>query len=113
MWRVCLYKHYVLSYRPVLFGRLGVHLARAIVSATLPWNNLYAANGSLLGPLDPAVNQSLLMTEPSTTCLSKFVVSKKLAEQPTTANRTAMDTVEWITSVQQAYEVWNNSFEFH
>lgn len=91
--------------RPVLFGRLGVHLARAIVSATLPWNNLYAANGSLLVPLDPAVNQSLFMTEQSTTCLSKFVVSKKLAEQPMTANRTALNTVEWIASVQQAYEV--------
>lgn len=91
---------------PVLFGRIGVHLARAIVSATLPWNNLYAANGSLLGPLDPAVNQSHLMTHQATTCLSKFVMSKKLAERPWTANRTALDTILWVASVQQAYEAF-------
>lgn len=91
---------------PVLFGRIGVHIARAIVSATLPWNNLYAANGSLLGPLDPAVNQSLLMTDQATTCLYKFVMSKKLADLPVTANRTSLDTVQWIASVQQAYEAF-------
>lgn len=91
---------------PVLFGRIGVHLARAIVSATMPWNNLYAANGSLLGPLEPAVNQSLSMTQHSTTCLSKFVMSKKFAEFPMTANRTALNTLQFIASVQQAYETF-------
>lgn len=66
---------------------------------------MYAANGSLLGPLDPAVNQSHLMTHQATTCLSKFVISKKLAELPWTANRTSLDTIQWVASVQQAYEV--------
>lgn len=91
---------------PVLFGRIGVHLARAIVSATLPGNNLYAANGSFLSPLDPAVNQSRFMIDQAMTCLSKFVVSKKLVQQPSTANRTALDTVQWIASVQQAFEAF-------
>lgn len=83
---------------------MGVQLATAFVSAVLPWNVLYGADGKLLPSDHVTVNQSALASQaPIKFLIKDLVKSGHISES--VANRTALATMKQIAAIRQAYLV--------
>jgi hypothetical protein len=83
---------------------VGVQLASAFVSAVLPWNVLYEADGKLLPSDHVAVNQSALAAQgPIKFLIKDLVKSGHISEA--VANRTALATMKLIAAIRQAHLV--------
>lgn len=83
---------------------MGVQLASAFVSAVLPWNDLYGADGKLLPSDHVTVNQSALAAQGPIKFLVKDLV--KLGHiSESVANRTALATMKQIAAIRQAHLV--------
>lgn len=86
----------------VLYGGVGVQLASAFVSAVLPWNVLYGADGKLLPSDHVTVNQSALAAQgPIKFLIKDLVKSGHISES--VANRTALATMKEIAAIRQAH----------
>ncbi|XP_069683411.1 protein gone early isoform X2 [Periplaneta americana] len=86
----------------VLYGGLGVQLASAMVSAVLPWDVLYDADGKLLSMADAVVNQSALAVRGPMKFLTRELV-KSGGVTELVANRTALATLRRVAAVRQAH----------
>jgi hypothetical protein len=96
--------HTFFSPRPVLYGGLGVQLASAFVSAVLPWNVMYGADGTLLAPDHVIVNQSVQAAQgPLKFLIQDLINTGHISES--VANRTALATMKQIAAIRQAHLV--------
>jgi hypothetical protein len=81
-----------------------VQLASAVVSAVLPWDVLYGADGKLLPSDHVLVNQSALEVQgPIKFLIQDLVKSSDISES--VANRTALATMKHIAAIRQAHLV--------
>lgn len=81
-----------------------MQLASAFVSAVLPWNVLYGADGKLLSSDHVTVNQSALAAQgPIKFLIKDLVQSGHISEL--VANRTALATMKQIAAIRQAHLV--------
>ena len=108
-YKICLFCNKVVGshtsvFRPVLYGGLGVQLASAFVSAVLPWNVLYGADGRLLPPDHVIANQSAHAVQgPVKSLIQDLINSGHISES--VANRTALATIKQIAAIRQAHLV--------
>jgi hypothetical protein len=101
---ITLHDFFTLVSRSVLYGGVGVQLASAFVSAVLPWNVLYGADGKLLPSDHVTVNQSTLAAQgPIKFLIKDLVMSGRISES--VANRTALATMKHIAAIRQAHSV--------
>jgi predicted metalloendopeptidase len=87
---------------PVLYGGLGVQLASAFVSAVLPWNVMYGADGTLVAPDNVIVNQSAHAVQGPVEFLTQDLVNSGHISE-SVANRTALTTMKQIAAIKQAH----------
>jgi len=96
--------HTLFLSRPVLYGGLGVQLTSAFVSAVLPWNVMYGADGTLLAPDHVIVNQSVHAVQgPVKFLIQDLITAGHISES--VANRTALATMKQIAAIKQAHLV--------
>jgi hypothetical protein len=106
---MCIFLHKVAGshtfvFRAVLYGGLGVQLSSAFVSAVLPWNVLYGADGKLLPPDHVVANQSAHAVQgPVKFLIQDLINSGHISES--VANRTALATMKQIAATRQAHLV--------
>lgn len=87
-----------------MYGGLGVQLASAFVSAVLPWDVLYEADGKLLPSDHVIVNQSANTVQgPVKFLIQDLISSGHISES--LANRTALATMKQIAAIRQAHLV--------
>ncbi|KAL1516794.1 hypothetical protein ABEB36_000651 [Hypothenemus hampei] len=91
--------------RPVLYGRLGVEIAEAILSAILPYDSLWTSNRKILSPFHMTVNESLNSMRESVECLMHKKINKEAA----------LLALKHLLAVRVAYESMNvaSSMEGH
>lgn len=103
---------YALVFRSVLYGGVGVQLASAFVSAVLPWDVLYGADGKILPSDNVIVNQSALEVQgPIKFLIQDLVKLSHVSES--VANRTALAAMKQIAAIRQAHLVcicWVNKW---
>jgi hypothetical protein len=91
-------------FRAVLYGGLGVQLTSAFVSAVLPWNIMYGADGTLLAPDHVIINQSALAVQGPVKLLKQDLINSSHISE-SVANRTALATLKDIAAIRQAHLV--------
>ncbi|XP_021937704.1 protein gone early isoform X2 [Zootermopsis nevadensis] len=86
----------------VLYGGVGVQLASAFVSAVLPWDVLYGADGKILPSDHVIVNQSALEVQgPIKFLIQDLIKLSHVSES--VANRTALAAMKQIAAIRQAH----------
>lgn len=64
--------------RSIIYGRLGVDIANAIVASIFPFESAWKADSKLLSPFHMIVNESLWIVQKQEDCLKKMIATKKL-----------------------------------
>ncbi|XP_050300559.1 protein gone early [Anthonomus grandis grandis] len=90
--------------RPVIYGRLGVEMAQAILSAILPYGSLWAANNKVLSYLHMAGNDSVKLVQPSLTCLARHILKLNPNIPTSRLNGTALTVLKEVLAVKIAHE---------
>ena len=88
----------------VLYGTLGVDIAREMVSSLLKYSALYHSNGTLINDNGLVANLSLSFADHQMNCLNEFYVENAIGEAEI-ANRTSLNTLINISGVKQALKV--------
>lgn len=90
-------------YRFVLYGRLGLEIAKAFAESILPFGSTWRAENNLLTKYHPAYNESIdSVTEPSN-CLSNAIIRDNITNP--VFNLTTLNALKHITAVNIAYRV--------
>lgn len=86
----------------VLFGGLGVEMSSAVLKSIVPWDILYAGDGTLLVNQHPAVNQSARAFRHPVFCLRRWWNKEGLIEPE--LNETVYRHIAAISGVRQAFK---------
>lgn len=92
-------------HRSVLYGRLGVEIAEAILSSVLPYGSFWASNRKMLSPFHSIVNNSLNSIETQRKCLFNYILNFNLDLPYSIANETSLNLFKHISAVNVANEV--------
>lgn len=92
-------------YSSVIYGRLGVEIAEAVVSSIMPYNSLWTSDLRILSPFHVIVNESMMDAHKSTKCLAEYILNLNLDVPSLTANETALKTLLHLSAVKIANEV--------
>lgn len=87
--------------RSIIYGRLGIEIATAIVSSILPYDSSWSRNEGLLSSYHLVGNQSLKVANAPQICLSQFVTRNKFATEEI-AQLTSLSTLKHITALRLA-----------
>ncbi|CAH0547692.1 unnamed protein product [Brassicogethes aeneus] len=98
--------------KSIIYGRLGVELSNAIISAVLPYDSLWTSDRKILSPFHSTVKESLESAEKSTDCLGKYILGLNLAVPASLANETALKMLKQMTAVSVANEALLGSLEY-
>lgn len=95
----------------VLYGTLGVEIAREMVSSLLKYSALYSSNGTLINNHSLVANLSLTAIDHQLKCINDFCVQNEISDAKT-SNRTSLNTFINISAVKQASKVCKIFFFF-
>lgn len=98
----------LLFFRSVIFGRLGVEIAKAIVTSILPYESAWSGDLKLLTQFHIAVKESVQDVQYSIDCISDFISKRNLSRE--VSNLTSLNVIETISSLQIAEEVSLNIY---
>lgn len=85
----------------VLYGSLGVEIAREMITSLLRYSALYSSNGTLINDNGLVANLSLNSVNHQINCLNDFYVENAIGDVQI-ANRTSLSTFINISAVKQA-----------
>lgn len=91
--------------KSIIYSRLGVSMAYAVVSSIMPFENGWSNNLRLLSPYHMVVNQSITSLRYPRVCLKKFLVNSKLMENEELANLTTLSTYKYLAALRVAHQV--------
>ena len=92
----------------VLFGGLGIEMSFGVMKSIVPWDILFAGDGTLLPNQHPAVNQSSRAFVHPTYCLRRWWNKENLIEPQ--LNETVYRHIATISGVRQAFKVTGKLF---
>ncbi|GLV32218.1 gone early [Carabus blaptoides fortunei] len=87
--------------RSIIYGRLGVDMANAVVASMLPWENTWTREKGLLSPYHLVVNQSIKAISNPRQCLMNFLLKHNYATQDV-ANITSLSTLKHLSALRLA-----------
>ncbi|KAK4877518.1 hypothetical protein RN001_010024 [Aquatica leii] len=93
--------------RSILYGRLGVSIAEAVISSIFPYESMWTADLKLLSPFHLTVNESYETMTNAKNCLSNFTESN-LGFKPTPELIT-LNTGKHLFAVSTAHQALKNS----
>ncbi|XP_049819342.1 protein gone early [Aethina tumida] len=95
----------------IIYGRLGVEIANAVLSSILPYGSLWTGNNKLLSYDHNTAIDSLKSVGSSTECLSKFILNLNLDVPAATVNETSLELIKQFAAVKLAHEALLKSLE--
>ncbi|KAJ8937633.1 hypothetical protein NQ314_011773, partial [Rhamnusium bicolor] len=95
----------------IIYGRLGVEIAEAVVSSVLPYGSLWTADRKILSPFHMTVEESIRTVQSSNKCLSDHISNLNLEIPYDTANETALKTLKHVSAISIANEALTISLE--
>ncbi|KAJ8949296.1 hypothetical protein NQ318_006721, partial [Aromia moschata] len=96
---------------PVIYGRLGVELAEAVVSSVLPYNSLWTANKKILSPSHMTVDESIRAVQSPIKCLADVISNKHSTVPEQVVNETSLRALIHLSAVSVAQEALHLSLE--
>lgn len=88
----------------MIYGRIGVDIASAIVDSIMPWQVSWTLEKGLLSQYHSIVNQSQQVASYPRKCLAKFLVNQKLASEEV-AVLTSLSTFKLLSALRIAHTV--------
>lgn len=60
----------------VIYGRLGVYMANALIASIMPFESAWTSDKKLLSPFHIVVNESIWAIQSAERCLKKYIVEE-------------------------------------
>ncbi|KAF2899070.1 hypothetical protein ILUMI_07107 [Ignelater luminosus] len=92
----------------ILYGRLGVQIANAILSSVLPFDSAWNANSRLLSHYHSIVNESHQSVDSTRSCLTNFVLAHELGLSENSAELTSLSVLKHSSSINIAHQALEN-----
>ncbi|KAF5286120.1 hypothetical protein FQA39_LY16403 [Lamprigera yunnana] len=91
----------------ILYGRLGVSMAEAVISSILPYDNMWTADLKLLSPFHLTVNESYAIIVNAKYCLENFLEHATIASK-SDPELVTLSTLKHLFAVNIAHEALRN-----
>ncbi|KAG5881500.1 hypothetical protein JTB14_001644 [Gonioctena quinquepunctata] len=95
----------------VIYGRLGVEIAEAVVSSIFPYKSLWTSDRKILSPYHMTVDESLKSCQSSLTCIEDQILNSKWISYHAASNETSLKTLIHLTAIDVAREALRSFLE--
>lgn len=95
----------------ILYGRLGVEIAEAVISSILPYDSLWTADRKILSQYHKTVEDSIKSVHSAINCLTDYASNFNLALPYDKANETSLRNMKHLSAVSVANEALKLSLE--
>lgn len=94
--------------RSIIYGRLGVDIANAIVASIFPFESAWKADSKLLSPFHMIVNESLWIVQKQEDCLKK-TIARNDSHFGNAETVSVLSLAKQLTALSIAHEVSNSN----
>ncbi|XP_018570152.1 protein gone early [Anoplophora glabripennis] len=95
----------------ILYGRLGVEIAEAVISSILPYDSLWTSDRKILSPYHKTVDDSINSVHSALKCLSDYASNLNLVLPYGKANETSLRNLKHLSAVSVTNEALKLSLE--
>nr|XP_023011571.1 protein gone early [Leptinotarsa decemlineata] len=95
----------------IIYGRLGVEIAEAVVSSIFPYDSLWTSDRKILSPYHMTVEESIKSVQPSLKCIESHISNSNWNLSQVASNETALKTLIHVMAVDVAKQALISSLE--
>lgn len=88
----------------MVYGRLGVDIASAVVASVMPFESAWTSDKKLLSPFHIAVNESIWAVQPAEKCLGQYVAQESMTAK-NAGDSVVLSLAKALSAVSIAHEV--------